>query len=111
MRITAVLMAQETSSVGDAMRDIYTRKLITSDFILAYADSITNARIEEAVQVYKDRRKTNKSAIMTMLLKETGAVHRTRCVPRLFLLRSLFKYCIILPPAMKASGRYFAVCV
>ena len=35
-------------------------------------------RIDEVVRVHKERRRTNKDAIMTMVVKESGAAHRTR---------------------------------
>ncbi|KAK0450768.1 nucleotide-diphospho-sugar transferase [Armillaria borealis] len=68
----------ETYSPGDAMRDVYTRGLVTSDFVLVMGDLVSNIRIDEVVRVHKERRKTNKDAIMTMVVKESGVKHRTR---------------------------------
>lgn len=62
------------------MRDIYTRGLVTSDFVLVMGDLVSSIRIDEVVRVHKERRKTNKDAIMTMVVKESGAKHRTKCV-------------------------------
>lgn len=62
------------------MRDIYTHGLITSDFVLVMGDLVSNIRIDEVVRIHKERRKVNKGAIMTMVVKESGALHRTRCV-------------------------------
>ena len=75
-----IVTAKETFSPGDAMRDIYTHQIITSDFVLVTGDLVSNVRIDEVVRVHKERRRTNKDAIMTMVVKEAGAVHRTRCV-------------------------------
>jgi hypothetical protein len=61
------------------MRDIYTHSIITSDFILVMGDLVSNIRIDEVVRIHKERRKTNKDAIMTMVVKESGVSHRTRC--------------------------------
>ena len=61
------------------MRDIYTHGIIKTDFVLVMGDLVSNVRIDEVVRIHKDRRKTNKDAIMTMVVKESGAVHRTRC--------------------------------
>jgi translation initiation factor eIF-2B subunit epsilon len=80
MKIVPIITAKETYSPGDAMRDIYTRGLVTSDFVLVMGDLVSNIRIDEVVKVHKERRKSNKDAIMTMVVKETGVVHRTRCV-------------------------------
>ncbi len=73
-----LMTTRETFSPGDAMRAIYTHGIITSDFVLVSGDLISNIRIDEIVRVHKDRRKTNENAIMTMVVKESGARHRTR---------------------------------
>ncbi|KDQ60712.1 hypothetical protein JAAARDRAFT_190866 [Jaapia argillacea MUCL 33604] len=78
LKIVPILTAKETFSPGDAMRDIYTRGLITSDFVLVTGDLVSNVRIDEVVRVHRERRKTNKDNIMTMVVKESGANHRTR---------------------------------
>lgn len=74
------MTAKETFSPGDAMRDIYTRGIITTDFVLVMGDLVSNVQIDEVVRVHKERRKTNRDAIMTMVVKESGVTHRTRSV-------------------------------
>ncbi|KAF5315880.1 hypothetical protein D9611_004610 [Ephemerocybe angulata] len=78
MKIVPIMTAKETYSAGDAMRDIYTRGLVTGDFILVQGDLVSNIQIDEVVRVHKERRKTNKDAILTMVVKEAGVQHRTR---------------------------------
>ncbi|KAH7923504.1 nucleotide-diphospho-sugar transferase [Leucogyrophana mollusca] len=78
LKIVPIVTAKETFSPGDAMRDIYTHGIITSDFVLVTGDLVSNVRIDEVVRQHKERRKTNKDAIMTMVVKESGAMHRTR---------------------------------
>ncbi|KAF8447592.1 nucleotide-diphospho-sugar transferase [Boletus edulis BED1] len=78
LKIVPIVTAKETFSPGDAMRDIYTHGIITSDFVLVTGDLVSNIRIDEVVRVHKERRKTNKDSIMTMVVKESGAHHRTR---------------------------------
>ncbi|KIM49219.1 hypothetical protein M413DRAFT_438384 [Hebeloma cylindrosporum] len=78
MKIVPIMTAKETFSPGDAMRDIYTRGLVTTDFVLVMGDLVSNIRIDEVVRVHKERRKTNKDAIMTMVVKQSGVRHRTR---------------------------------
>ncbi|KAF8201653.1 nucleotide-diphospho-sugar transferase [Pholiota molesta] len=78
MKIVPIMTAKETFSPGDAMRDMYTRGLVTSDFVLVMGDLVSNIRIDEVVRVHKERRRTNKDAIMTMVVKESGERHRTR---------------------------------
>jgi hypothetical protein len=70
--------AKETFSPGDAMRDIYTHGVISGDFVLVSGDLVSNVRIDEIIRVHKERRKTNKDAIMTMVVKESGVRHRAR---------------------------------
>ncbi|KAN0133810.1 Nucleotide-diphospho-sugar transferase [Lactarius tabidus] len=78
LKIVPVMTARETFSPGDAMRDIYTHGIITSDFVLVSGDLVSNIRIDEVVRAHKERRKVNKDAIMTMVVKESGTTHRTR---------------------------------
>ena len=78
MIIVPIMTSKETYSPGDAMRDIYTRGLVSSDFVLVMGDLVSNIRIDEVVRVHKERRKVNKDAIMTIVVKESGAQHRTR---------------------------------
>ncbi|EIM90142.1 nucleotide-diphospho-sugar transferase [Stereum hirsutum FP-91666 SS1] len=78
MKIVPIITAKETFSPGDAMRDIYTHGIITSDFVLVFGDLVSNVRIDEVVKVHKERRKTNKDMIMTMVVKEGGVRHRTK---------------------------------
>ncbi|TCD64443.1 hypothetical protein EIP91_004088 [Steccherinum ochraceum] len=78
LKIVPIITSKETFTPGDAMRDIYTRGIITSDFVLVMGDLVSNVKIDEVVRVHKERRRTNKDAIMTMVVKESGSVHRTR---------------------------------
>ena len=80
MKIVPIMTAKETYSAGDAMRDIYTRGLVTGDFILVMGDLVSNINLDEVVRVHRARRKVNKDAIMTMVVKEAAVEHRTRCV-------------------------------
>jgi translation initiation factor eIF-2B subunit epsilon len=90
MKIVPIMTAKETFSPGDAMRDIYTRGLVTTDFVLVMGDLVSNIRIDEVVRVHKERRRTNKDAIMTMVVKECGGRHRTRWVFEFFLLLGIY---------------------
>lgn len=48
--------------------------------MLVFGDLVSNVRLDEVVRAHKARRRTDKDAIMTMVVKEAGAEHRTRCV-------------------------------
>jgi translation initiation factor eIF-2B subunit epsilon len=80
VKIVPIMLAKETFSVGDAMRDVYTRGIVTSDFVLVMGDLVSNVKIDQVVRAHKERRKINKDAIMTMVVKESGVRHRTRYV-------------------------------
>lgn len=78
IKIVPIITSKECFTPGDALRDIYTHGIIKTDFVLVMGDLVSNVRIDEVVRIHKERRKVNKDAIMTMVVKESGAVHRTR---------------------------------
>ena len=78
IKITPIVTAKEAFSPGDAMRDIYTHGIISSDFVLVQGDLVSNVRIDEVVKLHKERRRSNRDIIMTMVVKESGVNHRTR---------------------------------
>ena len=65
-------------SVGDAMRDLDHKKLITGDFVCVYGDVVANIPLEGAMAAHRERRERDKKNIMTMVLREAGDVHRTK---------------------------------
>ncbi|KAF7969035.1 hypothetical protein HWV62_28660 [Athelia sp. TMB] len=78
LKIVPLVTAKETFSPGDAMRDVYTHGVITGDFVLVAGDLVSSVRISDAVRAHRERRRTDKDAIMTMVVRESGARHRTR---------------------------------
>ncbi|PYI30234.1 translation initiation factor eif-2b epsilon subunit [Aspergillus indologenus CBS 114.80] len=67
-----------STSVGDVMRDLDGKHLITGDFIVVSGDVISNLPIEGALAKHRARREADKNAIMTMILREAGRNHRTK---------------------------------
>lgn len=65
-------------SVGDAMRDLDHKELITGDFICVYGDVVANISMEGAIAAHRARREKDKKNIMTMVLREAGDYHRTK---------------------------------
>jgi len=66
-------------SVGDAMRDLDSRDLITGDFLLVHGDLVSNLPIDAALAAHRARRIADKNAIMTMILRAGGLEsHRTK---------------------------------
>ena len=80
VKVVPIVISKETFSPGDALRDIYARGIISSDFVLVTGDLVSNIRIDEIVREHKERRKKHKDIVMTMVVKASGASHRTRFV-------------------------------
>jgi translation initiation factor eIF-2B subunit epsilon len=73
------ILRSKARSVGEALRDVDNRGIITGDFLLVYGDLVANVPIDAPLQAHRARRAANKNAIMTMLLREGGeAEHRTK---------------------------------
>ncbi|KAG8985823.1 hypothetical protein FRB90_004428, partial [Tulasnella sp. 427] len=66
------ISSREARSVGDALREIDTKQIISSDFVLVSGDIISNIRIEDVVKEHRERRKISKDAIMTTVVREVG---------------------------------------
>lgn len=80
LKITPIVTDPSCFAPGEALRDVYTHGVITSDFVLVFGDLVSNVRLDEVVRAHKARRRTDKDAVMTMVVKEAGAEHRARCV-------------------------------
>jgi translation initiation factor eIF-2B subunit epsilon len=65
-------------SIGDAMRDMDQKGLLTGDFVCVYGDVVASVGIESAIRAHKQRREKSKNAVMTMVLREAGDQHRTK---------------------------------
>lgn len=65
-------------SAGDALRLIYERNVINSDFILVSGDTVSNMMLEPALHEHKERRRKDKNAVMTMVIKQSKPSQITR---------------------------------
>jgi translation initiation factor eIF-2B subunit epsilon len=72
------LIQSTSNSIGDAMRDLDSRSLLVGDFLMVYGDVVSNLPLEAALTAHRARRLRDKNAIMTMVLREAGATHRTK---------------------------------
>lgn len=77
MSITTIV-SREAQSVGDAMRELDAKQILTSDFVLLTGDVVSNIKLDEVIKKHKQRRKVSKDAIMTCVVKEVGKAHRTK---------------------------------
>jgi len=73
-----IVMSPSSLSVGDAMRELDGKSMITTDFLLVNGDFVSNLPLEGVLQTHRDRRTKDKNAIMTMILREAGFEHRTK---------------------------------
>ncbi|KAF4300801.1 eIF4-gamma/eIF5/eIF2-epsilon [Botryosphaeria dothidea] len=72
------LVRSASHTIGDAMRDLDQRGFLVGDFLIVYGDVISNLPLEAALAAHRARRAKDKNAIMTMVLREAGTVHRTK---------------------------------
>lgn len=72
------VMSVESRSVGDAMRDLDNRGLITGDFLLVSGDVVTNIDFNKVMQFHKQKKAQDKDHILTMVLNQASPLHRTR---------------------------------
>lgn len=73
-----LIQSTNSYSIGDAMRDLDARTVLTGDFIIVYGDVVSNLPLESALAAHRARRAKDKNAIMTMVLREAGTNHRTK---------------------------------
>ncbi|KAG9237844.1 nucleotide-diphospho-sugar transferase [Amylocarpus encephaloides] len=69
---TLEIVKTTARSVGDALRDLDARDLITGDFLLVHGDLVSNLPIDQALAAHRARRTADKNAIMTIVLRDEG---------------------------------------
>ena len=70
-----VIKDEYFNNAGDALRDLDKKGLVQSDpFLLLSGDVVTNVDLTSAMEAHKERHKKDSTAIMTLVLKEIGAV-------------------------------------
>lgn len=73
------IRVSDASSVGDFLRDLDGRGLVSGDFILVHGDCVANIQLDAALAAHKARREANREAIMTVVLRSGGLdPHRTK---------------------------------
>ncbi|XP_073445368.1 translation initiation factor eIF2B subunit epsilon [Dendrobates tinctorius] len=78
--VVRVVTSELYRSLGDVLRDVDAKSLVRSDFVLVTGDVVANINIEAALEEHRTRRKLEKNiSVMTMILKESSPLHRTRC--------------------------------
>lgn len=72
------IMSLESRSVGDAMRDLDNRGLITGDFLLVSGDVVTNIDFTKVMNFHKHKKLQDKDHIVTMVLTAASPLHNSR---------------------------------
>jgi translation initiation factor eIF-2B subunit epsilon len=95
-----VISSSECSSIGDALRDIDSKDIIQGDFILVSGDVVSNMNLSRALNVHRERRKSDKNMIMTMVLKPSTPLHRSRerCESAVFCIDPVSQECLHYEP-------------
>lgn len=76
MKIHTIL-APHAYGVGDVMRELDSKSLIQTDFILVSGNVVSNMKLDKVLEEHRNRRAANKDAIMTMVMKRAAANHRS----------------------------------
>lgn len=107
------IMTLESRSVGDAMRDLDNRGLITGDFLLVSGDVVTNIQFEKVMEVHKARKALDRDHIATMVLTEASALHRTRshAEPAAFILDKKTDRCLHYQDIPAADGKKSSISI
>ncbi|XP_078618032.1 translation initiation factor eIF2B subunit epsilon-like isoform X2 [Branchiostoma floridae x Branchiostoma japonicum] len=71
-------VSEDSLSTGDALRLIYDRSLIRTDFVLVMGDLVSTINLQPIIQQHKQRRLKDKVTVMTMLFREAAPRHDTR---------------------------------
>lgn len=72
------LIRSTSRSIGDAMRDLDNRGVMSNDFVVVYGDVVSNLPLDEVLAVHRERRAKDKNAIMTMVLREVSSKHPSK---------------------------------
>ncbi|OBA24237.1 nucleotide-diphospho-sugar transferase [Metschnikowia bicuspidata var. bicuspidata NRRL YB-4993] len=101
------VMSLELRSVGDAMRDLDNRGIITGDFLLVSGDVVTNIDFLKAMAFHKAKKAADKDHIVTMVLTEASPMHRARSPldPLVFVLDSVSQRCHYYQGIAPAEGK------
>ncbi|KAJ1569747.1 hypothetical protein HK096_002027 [Nowakowskiella sp. JEL0078] len=76
LKITTIV-SEKLLSVGDALRELDARQVLSNDFVLLSGDIVANLDLKKVLEEHKQRRLSDKNCIMTMVLKQASPNHRT----------------------------------
>jgi translation initiation factor eIF-2B subunit epsilon len=66
--------------MGDALRDLDSKQLIQSDFILMSTGTISNINLGPIIESHRQRKLADKNSIMTVICKRASNGHPSRYI-------------------------------
>ncbi|XP_067944044.1 translation initiation factor eIF2B subunit epsilon-like [Watersipora subatra] len=73
-----VIINEDAQSIGDALRDLDDKQMISTDFVLLNGDLIANINLKACLEAHKKTREKDKEAILTKVMKKCPPGHRLR---------------------------------
>ncbi|KAG8222691.1 hypothetical protein J437_LFUL015888 [Ladona fulva] len=73
-----IIVSEDCSSLGDAMRDIDAKGIIRGDFVLLHGDLVSNAQLLPILEWHKKIQKQDKGAVMTLVYTSASPGHKLR---------------------------------
>ncbi|AQZ11348.1 GCD6 (YDR211W) [Zygosaccharomyces parabailii] len=100
------IMSPEARSVGDAMRDLDNKGVITGDFLLVSGDAVTNLEFDKMWDFHKRVHAKDKDHIVTTCLSKATQYHKTRAFePATFILDKSDNRCLYYQEIPLASSK------
>lgn len=72
----AEVIISKATSIGEAMRDVDRRKVISGDFLVVHGDMVSTVDVDTVIQKHKARRAVDKNFIMTMVVGSGDCVRK-----------------------------------
>jgi translation initiation factor eIF-2B subunit epsilon len=66
------IRVSDANSIGDFLRDLDKRSIISGDFVLVHGDVVSNIQLDAALAKHRARREANRDACMTVMLRSVG---------------------------------------
>ncbi|KAF4522384.1 hypothetical protein B566_EDAN012966 [Ephemera danica] len=73
-----LIVSERCQSLGDVMRELDVGDVIHGDFILMYADTVSNAKLLSVLHKHRSIIQKDKGAVMTMVYSKATPGHATR---------------------------------
>jgi NDP-sugar pyrophosphorylase family protein len=62
------IVSKDSTSVGDALREMYSLNVLQEDFVLVWGDIVSNMKLTKLIDEHTKRREKDKQSLMTVLL-------------------------------------------